>query len=450
MRNFCIVSLGCAKNLVDSEVMVELLTNQDFAYTEDPDQADIIIVNTCGFIEAAKRESVDMILELAEYKRTGKCRVLIVTGCLAQRYAKELPVEIPEIDALVGTGDYPNIVGVIKACSPGSQVISVHSPGMYGAVLPDTIPTVSLTPSHTSYVKIADGCNHSCSYCIIPQLRGPLHSRSEESIYREIVTKTRNGVQEIILVAQDVTQYGRDHGQINGLEKLLHSLAQIDTLNWLRLLYAYPQGITPQLAEIIAKEKNICNYLDIPMQHASADILKAMHRPDRKENMIQRVRMLRSIVPDIALRSTFIVGFPGETEAQFNELLEFLEEIRLDRAGFFAYSQEEGTPAALFADQVPDDIKEERYHRALECQERITLDANRKLIGRTMQVLVEDETESSRFKFAGRSYRDAPEVDGQVYIQGENISVGMLVNVRIFDADTYDLYGVRADSLRGE
>jgi ribosomal protein S12 methylthiotransferase len=443
MKNrFCIVSLGCAKNLVDSEVMVELLKRSGYIHVEDPDQAETLIVNTCGFIEAAKRESVDMILELAEYKREGSCQNLIVTGCLAQRYAKELHTEIPEIDALVGTGDYPGIVNVINSCKAGSTLVAVHMPGQMDALLPKTIPSVSLTPAYTSYVKIADGCNHSCSYCIIPQLRGPLYSRPAESIIEEVIDKTRNGVQEIILVAQDVTQYGLDLGDRFGLEKLLSSLAKIDTLQWLRLLYAYPQGISPALAEIIAGHANVCNYLDIPMQHCSQDILTAMRRPDTKAKMIALVKMLRSIVPDIALRSSFIVGFPGETEEHFAELLEFLEEIRLDRAGFFAYSQEEGTAAAILPNQIPPLIKEERYHRALECQERIAHEVNRAMIGRIIPVLVEDHTESTRFPYTGRSYRDAPEVDGQVYIQGENLSIGSIIQVRVYDADPYDLYGI--------
>ena len=445
-RYFCLVSLGCAKNLVDSEVMVELLRKQGYTFTDAPERAEIIIVNTCGFIEAAKRESVDTILALAEYKREGVCRTLIVAGCLAQRYADDLLQELPEIDAVVGTGDFTEIANIIDGISQGAKVVAVDSLGKDCPETSDTIPAVTLTPEYTSFVKIADGCNNRCSYCIIPKLRGPLHSRAADSIQREVIEKTKNGVQEIILVAQDVTQYGLDLGEKSGLETLLRGLAKIDTLQWLRLLYAYPQGISTELMEIMATHDRICNYLDIPMQHCNSEILQAMKRPDRREDMIALVKQLRTIVPDIALRSTFIVGFPGETEAQFTELLEFLQEIRLDRAGFFTYSQEEGTLAGAMGGQIPQSVKEERYHRALECQERIAYDISQKMINRTIPVLLEEASGNATYPYVGRSYRDAPEVDGQVYLSGENLTIGSIVKVRIHEADAYDLYGTRVSN----
>ncbi len=445
---FSLLSLGCAKNLVDSEFMLQQLEEQSFVYSENPEDADIIIVNTCGFIEPAKRESIDTILQLLEYKKYGRCQIFVVTGCLVQRYAQELAKEIPEIDIFLGTSDFHSIGQAITKLIRTGVTDSPYNL-VEDSVLLQNI-NGRLTPRHLSYIKIAEGCNNRCSYCIIPVLRGPLRSRSAESIYEEVRSKLAAGAQELILVAQDLTQYGLDKAEDDALASLLSGIEPLAQGKWIRLLYTYPHGITRSLIDVLANSRVVVPYLDIPMQHGCNEILRKMNRRDRREDMIRLVHTLRDTISDIAIRSSFIVGFPGETDQQFNELLEFLQEIQLDRAGFFHYSQEEGTPAANMPGQVAEDIKAERYQRALACQEIISTGGNRQWISRTMTILVEEKTENEMYPYAGRSYRDAPEVDGQVYIQGNGLIVGQFAKVHIDHADAYDLFGHIVSDRTGE
>jgi ribosomal protein S12 methylthiotransferase len=431
-----LISLGCPKNLVDSEVMLGLLQEAGYEITGQPAAADILLVNTCGFIGDAKQESIATILEYAAYKQTARCRHLVVTGCLAQRYPAELLAEIPEIDAIVGTGDYPQIVRILRETTAGKGPNQVGGPE-----LPETctLPRVRSTPSYTAYLKIAEGCGHRCSYCIIPQLRGPLQSRPLEAVTQEARAMAEAGVREIILIAQDTTQYGIDRYGSPQLATLLTQLAAIEPLQWIRLLYAYPTNFPPELITVLAREPKICNYLDLPLQHCNDEILRRMYRKTRKADIIRLISDLRDKIPGIALRTTFIVGFPGETEAQFTELLDFIRDMEFDRVGIFAYSQEEGTPAGALPDQVPEAVKSERYHRAMSLQQGIARAANQQMIGRELLVLTEGKSSRPGYSWSGRSYRDAPEIDGLVHFRHPKCQPGEFIRVTVTGADAYDL-----------
>ncbi|MEW5867063.1 MAG: 30S ribosomal protein S12 methylthiotransferase RimO, partial [Bacillota bacterium] len=381
-----LVSLGCAKNLVDSEVMVGLLTEAGYEVTTSVGEADVIIVNTCGFIMEAQEEAVDTILELAGHKDSGRCRALIVTGCLAQRFAGELMAEIPEIDAVVGTGDFPEIVAVVRRVLSGERIRLVGTPCY---IYDDTTPRAISTPPYTAYIKIAEGCSNRCSYCVIPDLRGLFRSRPIESIVAEAGRLAQGGAKELILIAQDTTRYGEDIYGRYSLADLLREVCKIDGPRWVRVLYMYPTRVTDQLIEVMASEPKICKYVDLPLQHADDDILKAMNRKGTSEDARAVIARLRDAIPDITIRSTFIVGFPGETEQKFRRLLEFLEAVRLDRAGVFAYSPEDGTPAAKFPGQVPPATRERRRRRAMEVQRAISRQKNRAKVGKVFDVLIE-------------------------------------------------------------
>ncbi len=435
-----LISLGCPKNLVDSEVMLGMLRDANFQITHQEADAEILIVNTCGFIESAKEESIRQIFELAQQKETGKCQALIVAGCLAQRYHKELIEEIPEIDALVGPGQISSIVEIIQSSLVDKQRKSHINEPLY--IYDEHAPRLLSTPAYTAYVKIAEGCDNRCAYCAIPDIRGTFRSRPLESVEAEVRRLVGQGVQEIILIAQDTTRYGLDlYGEYR-LAELLQRLGPIEGLKWIRLLYCYPNRFTKELIEVISQTPNVCRYIDLPMQHAADDILKAMKRPVNQQQARELIEELRHEIPGIVIRTSFIVGFPGETEQEFAELLKFMEEVQFDRAGVFTYSQEEGTPAAEMADQIPEEIKKERYHRAMILQREISLRRNQQRIGETVEVLVEEVIDAAKMVYAGRSAYDAPEIDGTVeFTSPRNLQPGDLVIVKINRALEYDLMG---------
>lgn len=440
MPSIGFVSLGCPKNLVDSEVMLGMLRDANFNIIEDEAKADVLIVNTCGFIESAKEESIRHIFELAQHKEKGNCQALIVTGCLVQRYHKELMDEIPEIDAMVGPGHIGDIITVVKDCLLNKSRHALINEPLY--IYDENSPRLLSTPHYTAYVKIAEGCDNRCAYCAIPDIRGKFRSRTIESINIEVQKLVSQGVKEIILIAQDTTRYGLDlYGEYK-LDKLIRVLGKIPGLKWLRLLYCYPNRFTEGLIKAIAETPSVCKYIDLPLQHASDEILQAMRRPVKKQEVKQLIEQLRSKVPGIAIRTSFIVGFPGETEEHFSELLEFMKEIKFDRAGVFTYSQEEGTPAAIMDNQVHGKIKQERYHRAMQLQQQISLEQNIKRIGQELEVLVEETVDSKKGVYLGRSVYDAPEIDGTVeFTSDRSLNAGDIVKVKINRALEYDLMG---------
>lgn len=434
-----VVSLGCAKNLIDTEIMLGLLKEAGFVITADEGQADLLIVNTCAFIQEAKEESISNILEVAKYKESGKCRALIVCGCLAQRYPRELYREMPEIDALVGTGAVNKILQVVRRVLNGNRVIEVDSPGyVYSGVM----PRVQSTPCYTAFLKIAEGCSNFCSYCIIPRVRGPYRSRPMDAIEKEARILVKRGVRELILVAQDTTMYGKDlYGEYR-LAGLLRRLAKIEDLQWLRLYYCYPEHIKENLIETIASEPKICKYLDIPLQHANDVILKRMGRKTSKKEIIELINHIRAAIPGLTLRTSFIVGFPGEKERDFEELLAFMSEMKFERVGIFKYSREEGTPAAGLGGQVPASIKKKRYERAMKLQQNISYLKNVDKVGKKITILVEGKAGKKKNLYVGRSESDGPEVDGRVFFASRRTLLpGEFVDVLISAPGAYDLFG---------
>lgn len=431
------VSLGCAKNLVDTELMLGQLDAAGFIITPRPEEADVLLVNTCGFITPAKEESIDQILDLAQYKKSGRCRVLLVTGCLAQRYPGELLDEMPEIDGVLGTGMVDRVVDVVRRALAGERVLAVGEPGFdYDADL----PRIRTTAEHTAYVKIAEGCSNCCTYCAIPSIRGPYRSRTLESIRQEVEALAAGGVKEIILVAQDTTRYGLDLYGERKLAPLLRSLNGISGIRWIRVLYGHPDGITAELIDVFLSCDKICRYIDLPLQHASPAVLARMGRGSSAYRLRELVHKLRRAIPGLTLRTTFMVGFPGEREEDFQQLLDFMREMRFERAGVFKFCAEEGTPAAAMTGQVPEEVKEERYHRAMALQQQISLEHNRSLVGSLVSVLVEGKKGSRYF---GRTQADAPEIDGRVYFTAGRVtpSPGDFVLVKITRAGEYDLMG---------
>ncbi len=432
------VSLGCSKNLVDSEVMLGLLTEAGYEITSAPSEADVIVINTCGFIESAKEESIDTILELSEEKGRGNCKAIIVTGCLAQRYREELMEEMPEIDVLLGTGSWDRIVSAVDMALSGERRSIIDDPDI---LYSDRDPRILTTPKHWAYLKIADGCSNRCTYCAIPSIRGSYRSRPMESIVREARSLAESGVKELNVVAQDTTDYGIDLYGERRLPKLLKELSEVDGLLWVRLLYTYPTHFSDELIDVIAENPRICRYIDIPLQHGSDRILRRMGRRGGRDEILKLLERIRERIPGVTMRSSFIVGFPGESERDFEELMDFLKEIRFDRVGAFKYSREEGTPAGDMEGQVPEDVKEERYRRLMELQRGISLERNREWIGRRKTVLIEGASEEHEFVTVGRSESEAPEVDGLIYIGNEHPAPGNVVTVRITDAGEYDFVG---------
>jgi len=431
-----LISLGCAKNLVDSEMMLGILKENNFDIIEDPRNAEIIIINTCAFIEDAKQESIDTIIEAGRYKKEGKCKLLVVTGCLSQRYGKKLQRGMPEIDAILGTSSYPEIVDTISLVLKGSQQFKLKRAdhGIF-----EGLPRLQTTPEYTAYLKIADGCDNLCSYCIIPMLRGRYRSRKEENIIDETRQLALQGVKEVILVAQDITKYGIDlYGEYR-LARLLDGLCQIEGIKWIRLQYCYPDGINDELINIIKNRKKICKYLDIPIQHISERILKKMNRKSTSKEIESLVTRLKKEIPEIILRTTLIVGFPGESGQDFKELLKFVKKGYFDRLGVFIYSREEGTPAYHMKDQVDEKTAQERQKIIMEAQQSISLNKNRKKIGKIIKVLIEGNEGSAYF---GRTYGDSPEIDNLVYFSSDlSLQPGKFVKVKISQAFEYDLIG---------
>ena len=437
------VSLGCSKNLVDTEMMLGILREHGIELTPEPAEADILIVNTCAFIESAKEESITTILNMAEYKESGRCRSLIVAGCLGQRYGQELLDDMPEADAIIGTGAWNRIMEAVEESLKGHRVVIA---GEDKLLYDEHTPRITTTPAYTAYVKIAEGCNNRCAFCAIPYIRGAYRSRPIEDIRDEVVNLAARGVKEIILIAQDTTEYGRDLYGEPQLAKLLRTLCTVEGVHWIRTLYSYPTYFDDELIETIAKEPKLVKYVDIPMQHAHDEVLRRMHRPDTQASMRALIQKLRERIPGVTIRSTFMVGFPGETDAQYQTLRNFLEELRLDKVGVFTYSREEGTPAYDMPHQVPEDVMQERYHDLMSVQCKISEELNQELEGRELDVLVEGRDEEQQNIAVGRSYREAPDVDGQVYIEGDTDSQpGDIVRVKVLQGFTYDVVGERVD-----
>lgn len=436
------ISLGCDKNLADSEEMLGLLTTGGHEITDDETQADAIVINTCCFIKDAKEESVETILEMAEYKKTGSCHALIVTGCMAQRYQKEIIEEVPEVDAVLGTTSYGDIVKALEEAVAGNHFEEFRDIDY----LPDTgSKRVLTTGGHFGYLKIAEGCDKHCTYCIIPKLRGKFRSVPMERLIAQAEDMAEQGVKELILVAQETTVYGKDLYGKKSLHILLKKLCEIRGIRWIRILYCYPEEIYDELIETIRDEKKICHYLDIPIQHASDHILKRMGRRTSKQELIDIVGKLRKEIPDIVLRTTLITGFPGETEEDHEELKEFVDEMEFDRLGVFTYSPEENTPAAEMADQVPEEVKEERRDELMELQQEISYDRGQDRIGQELLVMIEGKV-ADESAYIGRTYGDAPKVDGYIFVQtGELLMTGDFAKVRVTGALEYDLIGVLSD-----
>ena len=436
--NLLFISLGCDKNLVDSEVMLGILEAGGYQIVDDEMQADVIVINTCCFIHDAKEESIQTILEMAEYKKTGRLKALIVAGCLAQRYQQEIRTEIPEVDAVLGTASYDQIVQSIEEALAGQG-------GVRLAEL-DTLPAVQerrlvTTGGHYAYLKIAEGCDKHCTYCIIPKLRGNYRSVPMERLLKEAGELADQGVKELILVAQETTLYGKDLYGEKSLHRLLKELCRIGGLRWIRILYCYPEEIYDGLIQVMKEEKKICHYIDLPVQHANDEILRRMGRRTSRKQLGEIVGKLRKEIPDIAIRTTLITGFPGETKEQHEELMEFVDEIEFDRLGVFTYSPEEDTPAADLPDQIPEEVKEERQAELMELQQEVVFAQAEEMIGREVLVMIEGKV-ADEDAYVGRTYRDAPNVDGLIFINTqEEMMSGDFVRVRVTGALEYDLIG---------
>ena len=432
------ISLGCDKNLVDSEFMIGALNNGGLQLTDDENEADIIIINTCCFINDAKEESINTILEMAEYKKSGSCKSLIVTGCLAQRYKDEIFKEIPEVDAILGTNSYDAILDAVKETLDNRKYQNLNT--LEGLPKLDTKRMVT-TGGHYAYLKISEGCNKNCSYCVIPSIRGRYRSVPIEELVAQARELVSNGVKELILVAQETTLYGIDIYKEKSLHKLLDELNKIDGLFWIRIMYCYPEEIYDELIEAIKRNKKVCHYLDMPIQHCNDEILKRMGRKTDKADIERIVTNLRNQIPDITLRTTLICGFPGETQQMHEELMQFINDMEFDRLGAFTYSPEEGTKAASFPDQIDDDIKEDWQAEVMELQEEVIFDKNETLTGTQMYAFIEGKVADEN-AYVGRTYRDAPNVDGYIFINTEQeLMSGDIVKVRITGAYEYDLIG---------
>lgn len=437
MLKIALESLGCSKNLVDAEIMMGILNRKGYKLVGEFEEADIILVNTCGFIESAKQESIDTILDLAQLKENGNLKLLIVTGCLAQRYAKELQAEIPEIDAIVGTGSYQQIDEIIANLEKENNIVSLND---IEFAYNEDLPRYVTTPEYMAYLKIGEGCDNHCTYCIIPKLRGRYRSRKMEDIIKEAKDLASKGVKELVVIAQDTTKYGLDlYGEVK-LPQLLEELAQIGGIKWIRIMYSYPESITEELVKVIKKYDNICNYFDMPIQHASNKVLKLMNRHTTKEDIKSKVEMIRKYIPDATLRTTIIVGFPGETDEDFNELVEFAKDMKFDRLGAFAYSREEDTPADKLPNHLDEDVKIQRRDQLMLVQQEISQNLNAQKIDNEYEVLIEEQIEDK--VYIGRTQGDAEEIDSIVYVKSENqLEIGSFVKVKINNALEYDLMG---------
>ena len=443
MLKIALESLGCSKNLVDAEIMMGILNRKGYKLVGNMEEADIALVNTCGFIESAKQESIQTILEIAQLKETANLKLLIVTGCLAQRYSDELKEEIPEIDAIVGTGSYQNIDEIVAGLEKENKIVSLND---IEFAFNEELPRYVSTPSYMAYLKISEGCDKHCTYCIIPKLRGKQRSRKIEDIVSEAKDLAARGVKELVVIAQDSTMYGSDLYGKAVLPELLEELAQIEGIKWIRIMYSYPESITEELVQVIKKYDNICNYFDMPIQHASNKILKLMNRHTTKEDILSKVEMIRKNIPDATLRTTIITGFPGETEEDFEELLDFAETVKFDRLGAFAYSREEGTAADKLPNHIDDEVKEQRRDRLMMLQQGISQEVMANKIGKTFEVLIEEQIEKN--VYMGRTEGDAEEIDSIVYVKSKKqLNPGEFVKVEINNALEYDLMGDVVDEL---
>ena len=432
------ISLGCDKNLVDSEVMLKLLEEKGYQFTEDETEADIIVINTCCFINDAKEESVNTILEMAEYRKSGKCKALIVTGCLAQRYQNEILEEIEEVDAVLGTTTYDAIAETVEKVLGGRKQMQVED---IDRLVPDQGGRVLTTGGHYAHLKIAEGCDKHCTYCIIPKLRGRFRSVPEERLVAEAEKLAEQGVKELILVAQETTLYGVDLYGEKRLPELLKKLAAIPGIRWIRVQYCYPEEITEELIQVMKQEPKICHYLDLPIQHASDRILKRMGRRTTQADLRNIIGRLREEIPDICLRTTLITGFPGETQEDHEELMRFVDDCEFDRLGVFAYSPEEDTPAAAMPDQIPEEVKEERRAELMELQQEIAFEKAEEMTGRELTVMIEGKVADEN-AYVGRTYKDAPDVDGYLFLNTDEILMsGDFAKARVTGAVEYDLIG---------
>ncbi len=441
-RKVHLSTLGCPKNQVDAEVMLGKLVAEGYEVTLDPAEAEVLVVNTCSFIQPAKEESIDTILEMARLKADGEGKKLVVTGCLAERYGKDLVAEMPEVDAFVGTGDFLRLGEVLeqidhppRAGAPIAYVGAQH-------VLPDArVPRILTEPSYSAYVKVSEGCNHRCAFCIIPKIRGPHESRPVDDVVAEVAGLAAQGVREVNLIAQDLTAYGRDLAERATLAVLLRRVARVEGIDWIRLLYCYPNYVTGDLLETIATEPKVCPYIDMPLQHASDRMLRAMRRERSGAALHRLIERVRTRIPQIALRTSFIVGFPGETERDFDELCAFVREIEFDRVGVFRYSREENTEAGDMAGQIDEPVKQDRWHRLMRLQREISRRQNQRWVGRVVPLLGCGEDENGRRY--GRTAAQAPEIDGVVYLRDAPLEPGELASVEIVSAGDYDLLGQR-------
>jgi len=435
---YYLLSLGCAKNLVNAEQMAYLLDEAGYIKTDDPAQAQVAIVNTCGFIDGAKTEAIDSILELAQYKQTGSLRVLVVTGCLSQRYGREFEQELPEVDAVCGTGSYHEIVDAVRSALNGSRA-EKFAPI---ECAPLELERKLLTPAYSAYLRIAEGCDNRCAYCVIPSLRGPFRSRREEDVVAEAEKLAQMGTKELIIIAQDITRFGTDTCGRRTLPELLRKLCRIDGIEWIRLHYLYPEETDEELLRVCAEEEKILHYFDIPIQHISDRVLKRMNRRGTGDDIRRLIDNIRRYMPDAVIRTSLIVGFPGETEEDFSELCEFLEQYRLERAGVFCYSQEEGTAAAEMDDQVDDLVSERRREILYELQERVMDERSARCVGKTLKVLCTGEDERGKL---GRSFMDSPDIDGTVIFEGAACE-GEFAYVTVTAYEGCDLYGTAVDT----
>ena len=438
------ISLGCDKNLVDSEVMLGLLTKHGYTLTDDETQADVMVINTCCFIHDAKEESIQTILDMARYKEEGRLKALVVTGCLAQRYKQEIIDEIPEVDVVLGTTSYDKIVEAVEEALEGKSEVELAD--INALPLPETKRLVT-TGGHYAYLKIAEGCDKHCTYCIIPKVRGNYRSVPMERLIKEAQELADQGVKELILVAQETTVYGQDIYGEKSLHKLLKELCQIKGIRWIRLLYCYPEEINDELIEAIKNEPKVCHYLDMPIQHASDNVLKRMGRKTDKQELLDIVAKLRKEIPDIALRTTLIAGFPGETQADHEEVMEFIDEVEFDRLGVFTYSREEDTPAATMPDQIDQDIMDTWRDELMALQQEISIDKSTQMVGKTIDVMVEGYIAEDN-TYVGRSYKDAPNVDGMVFFECDReLMSGDFVSVKITGSTEYDLMGIMEENV---
>ncbi len=440
MKKVYLLSLGCPRNLVDSEVLLGALEEKGFSIVDEPEGADVAVVNTCGFIQDAKQESIDAILQLAEFKKNSLIKKLVVVGCLSQRYPDELASEIGEIDGIFGTSSFTDIPGLLDKLFSGEKIKDVKP-------VPDFLYNhmdrrKTLTPAHYAYVKIQEGCSNRCSYCVIPELKGPRRSREAGSILAEIKRlKGERDLKELIFIGQDTTSFGLDTGGNPELAGLLRAASPLMEDGWIRLLYTHPAHFTDELIDVIAGTENICNYIDLPIQHINDRILRKMNRRVSKGDIIRLIERIRGKTGDVTLRTSVIVGFPTETDGEFDELAGFLEDIRFERLGAFIYSREEGTSAADLEGQVPEKVKRSRFDRVMKLQQKISAENNFRYLGGTVRVLVDEKDPSSSGTYLGRSCTDAPEVDGMIYVKGEGLSVGQFVDARITGTMEYDLTG---------